>query len=122
MSVLSKEVQGLLYKVAELETILLVFIGMLDAKGMLVQEELEAIFGAAEIPEILGARIKMIEEQGEELVAARKRYLSEMLGVVPPPEDEVSTSDTPIVKEVLDDEFEETGPIPQGQDPNKKLH
>ena len=52
----SKEVQGLLYKVAELETLIIVLIGMLDARGYLTTEEVESIFGVAQIPEIIGAR------------------------------------------------------------------
>ena len=104
----SKEVQGLLYKVAELETLLVVLIGMLDARGYLTTEEVESIFGVAEIPEILGARIKRIEEQGVYLIKARKKILSEMLGIDTPPEgDQILNTE-----EVLDDTKE----------PDKKLH
>ncbi len=104
----SKEVQGLLYKVAELETLLIVLIGMLDARGYLTTEEVESIFGVAEIPEILGARIKRIEEQGVYLIKARKKLLSEMLGIDTPPEE-------PIIEEALDD-------VQNTKEPEKKLH
>ena len=108
----SKEVQGLLYKVAELETLVIVLIGMLDAKGILTKEEIESIFGVAEIPEILGARIKRIEEQGVHLVEARKKMLRETLGIdTPPNTGEAIIEDTP-------DETE----VAAVKDPDQKLH
>lgn len=106
----SKEVQGLLFKVAELETLVIVLIGMLDAKGTLTKEEIEAIFGMAEIPEILGARIKRIEEQGSVLIEARKRLLSELLDL----NAALTEEDAPDA-----DLLEET---PVAKDPDKKLH
>ncbi len=104
----SKAVQGLLYKVAELETLVIVLIGMLDAKSILTKEEIVSIFGVAEIPEILGARIKRIEEQGVYLIEARKKILRENLGIDTPPEgDQILNTE-----EVLDDT----------KGPGKKLH
>jgi len=108
----SKEVQGLLYKVAELETLVMVLMGVLHTNGMLSDEEVHAICSAAEIPEILGSRIKLIEQQGVHLIEARKKVLSEMLGVDTLPEEE------PIIQGVLEDEG-----IPETvKDPDKKLH
>ncbi len=84
----SKEVQGLLIKVAELETLLILLIGMLQAQGTLSSKEVTSIFEVAEIPEILLARIKLIKEQGASLMEARKRFLSEKLGIESLPEEE----------------------------------
>ena len=116
----SKEVQGLLYKVAELETLIVVLIGMLDARGYLTTEEVESIFGVAGIPEILGARIKRIEEQGVYLIKARKKILSEMLGIDTPTDGDIFDTGEPIIEEALDDVQ-----ITESQDtkgPDKKLH
>ncbi len=113
----SKEVQGLLYKVAELETLLIVLIGMMDAKGFLTKEEVEAIFGMAEIPEILGARIKRIETQGETMIEARKTILSEILGIDVPPEGVVPKLGEPIIEDALDE-----AEVAAVKDPDKKLH
>ncbi len=116
----SKEVQGLLYKCAELETLVIVLIGMLGSKDLLTAEEVESIFGVAEIPEILGARIKRIEEQGVCLIEARKRILRENLGIDTPPEGEIRNTGEPIIEEVLDDvQITEAQDI---KDPGKKLH
>ncbi len=116
----SKEVQGLLYKVAELETLIIVLIGMLDARGYLTTEEVESIFGVAEIPEIIGARIKRIEEQGVHLIEVRKRILRENLGIDTPPEGDILNTGEPIIEEALDDvQITEAQDI---RDPDKKLH
>jgi len=117
----SKEVQGLLYKCAELETLVIVLIGMLGAKQILTEEETESIFGMAEIPEILGARIKRIEVQGAHLVEARKRILRETLGIDTPPEGEIFNTGEPIIEEALDDVGLEETDRPDGE-PDKKLH
>ena len=117
----SKEVQGLLFKVAELETLLLLLIGLLDAKGLLTVEEIDSIFGVAEIPEILSARIKRIEEQGAHLIEARKRVISEILGIDIPPEGAIPSTGEPIIEEALDDVgIEEASSAVK--DPDKKLH
>ncbi|KKM07059.1 hypothetical protein LCGC14_1737760 [marine sediment metagenome] len=99
----SKEVQGLLYKVAELETLVIVLIGMLDARGYLTKEEVASIFGVAEIPEILAARIKRIEEQGVHLIEARKKTLSEKLGLDTSPEEDILNTAESIIEEVSGD-------------------
>ncbi len=117
MGTKSKEVQGLLYKVAELETLLIVLIGMLDAKGILTKEEVATIFGMAEIPEILGARIKRIETQGESMLEARKMILREILGMNIPPEGVVPTLGEPIIEDALDEAV-----VAAVKDPDKKLH
>jgi hypothetical protein len=83
MSSKSKEVQGLLHKVAELEILLIVLLGILDAKEILSTSEVQALFEAAEFPEILSARVKLIEEEGEALIEARKKFLSEKLRMRP---------------------------------------
>jgi hypothetical protein len=80
----SKEVEGLLLKTAELETFLILLIGLLEAKGHLTPEELQVMLGVVQMPEILAARIKSIEEQGSSLMEARKTLLSETLGLTPP--------------------------------------
>lgn len=113
----SKEVQGLLHKVAELETLLIVLIGMLDAKGFLTKEEVGTIFNMAEIPEILGARIQRIEAQGEVMVEARKKLLSEMLGIDIPPGGVEPVLGEPILEEALD-----AVAAAAVKDPDKKLH
>ena len=99
----SKEVQGLLYKVAELETIVVVLIGILGSNGSLTQDEAESIFEVSEIPEILGGRIKRIEEHGVHLVEARKKLLSEMLGVDTPIDGDIFNTGEPAIEEALDD-------------------
>lgn len=77
----SKEVQGLLLKVAELETLLVILVGLLRNKEVLSVEELENLFAVAEIPEILSARIKLIKEKGVSIIEARKQIISEKLGL-----------------------------------------
>ena len=121
MSRKSKEVQGLLYKCAELETLVIVLIGMLDAKQILTKEEIDSLFGMAEIPEILGARIKRIEEQGVCLIEARKKILRENLGIDVPPEGEIPNTGEPIIEEALDDVGLEEANRANGE-PDKKLH
>jgi hypothetical protein len=112
----SKEIQGLLYKCAELESLLIILLGILHTKGGLSDEEVEAIFAMAEVPEILGARIKNIEEQGVHLLEARKKILREKLGITPFTDEEKGCE--PIIEGVLEDE-ELPG---EARDPNKKLH
>ena len=114
----SKEVQGLLYKVAELETILMVLVGILGANGSLTEEEAITVFEMAEIPEILGARIKRIEEHGVHLVEARKKLLSEMLGIDTPIDGEIFNTGEPVIEEALDDMGREEA----AKGPGKKLH
>ena len=114
-----REVQGLLYKVAELETLLILTLGMLSAKEILSDEELESIFGVASTPEILAARIKLIEAQGEALVDARKRVVSEMLGL--PDEEPLTTGEDYGETRTSVDRDAEEGEVPV-KDPNKKLH
>jgi hypothetical protein len=75
----------------------------------------------AEVPEILGARIKRIEEQGVHLIEARKKILSEMLGLDTPPEGEVPSTGEPIIEEALDDVGLEEANRASGE-PDKKLH
>ena len=108
----SKEVQGLLYKVAEVESILIMLVAMLDAKGVVDKADIESIFAVAEIPEILTARIKRILEQGEEMIEARKKAISEMLGL----EDLPHQQKEPI-EEVVDEK--DTRAV---RDPDEKLH
>jgi len=114
-----REVQGLLYKVAELETLLILMLGMLSAKEILSEEELESIFGAASLPEILAARIKLIETQGEALVEARKRVVSEMLGL--PDKEPLVTGENYGESEISNDRDAEEGEV-SVKDPSKKLH
>jgi hypothetical protein len=111
----SKEVQGLLYKCAELETLIVVLIGMLAANSTLTQEEAESILEVAAMPEILSARIKRIEEQGTHLLEARKKLLREKLGITPFTNEEKGE---PIIQGVLED-----AELPEkARDPDKKLH
>jgi hypothetical protein len=112
----SKEVQGLLYKCAELETLTVVLIGMLGANGVLTPEEVESLFEVAQMPEILGARIKRIEEQGTHLLEARKKLLRENLGIAPFTDEEKGIE--PIIEGVLEDE----ALLEKAKDPDKKLH
>jgi len=114
----SKEVQGLLYKVAELETLLIVLIGILGNNGAITEEEARTIFEMADIPEILGARIKRIEEHGVHLVEARKKLLSEMLGVDTPTDGDIFNTGEPIIEGALDD----VGREEAAKGPTKKLH
>jgi hypothetical protein len=114
-----REVQGLLYKVAELETLLILILGMLSAKEILSNEELESIFGVAGTPEILAARIKCIEEQGEALVDARKKVVSEMLSL--PDKEPFTIGEDYGEPETSNDRNAEEGEVPV-KDPNKKLH
>ena len=114
-----REVQGLLYKVAELETLLILLLGMLSAKEILSEEELESIFGVASMPEILAARIKLIEAQGEALVEARKKVVSELLGL--PDEEPLTVGEDYGESETSDNRDAEEGEVPV-KDPNKKLH
>ncbi len=112
----SKEVQGLLYKCAELETMVVVLLGMLGANGTLTQEEVESILEVAAMPEILSARIKRIEEQGTHLLEARKKLLREKLGITPFTDEEKGHE--PIIQGELEDEE-----LPEkARDPDKKLH
>jgi hypothetical protein len=117
----SKEIQGLLYKCAELETLVVVLIGMLGSKDLLTVEEVESIFEVATIPEILGARIKRIEEQGVCLIEARKKILRENLGIDTPPGGEIFNTGEPIIEEALDDVGLEEANRASGE-PDKKLH
>jgi len=112
----SKEVQGLLYKCAEMESLLIILLGILHTKGALTDEEVAAIFEMSEVPEILGARIKSIEEQGTHLLEARKKILREKLGITPFTDEERGCE--PIIEGVLEDE-ELPG---EARDPDKKLH
>ena len=114
----SKEVQGLLYKVAELETLLVVLIGILGSNGTITEEEGRTIFEMADIPEILGGRIKRIEEHGVHLVEARKKLLSEMLGIDTPTDGEIFDTGEPAIEEALDDMGREEA----AKGPGKKLH
>jgi hypothetical protein len=111
----SKEVQGLLYKCAELESLLIILLGILHTKGTLTDEEVAAIFSMSEVPEILGARIKSIEEQGAHLLEARKTLLREKLGITPFTNEEKGE---PITEGVLEDE----ALLEKAKDPDKKLH
>ena len=114
----SKEVQGLLYKVAELETILVILIGILGNNGSITEEEARTIFEMADIPEILGGRIKRIEEHGEHLVEARKRILRENLGIDTPTGGDIFDTGEPAIEEALDDMGREEA----AKGPTKKLH
>lgn len=124
----SKEVQGLLFKVAELEVVVTLLTGLLTAKGVLTSEDVQAIYGMAEVPEIIGARIQRIEAEGAALIEARKRLLSEMLGVVPEEEGDYVFKEkkrpafphTHISEEDVVDELEEESKPSKG--PDKKLH
>ncbi len=114
----SKEVQGLLYKVAELETILIVLIGVLGSNGSLTKEEAESVFEIADIPEILGGRIKLIEEHGVHLVEARKKLLRETLGIDTPIDGDIFDTGEPIIEGALDD----VGREEAAKGSTKKLH
>lgn len=116
----SKEVQGLLFKVAELEVVVTLLTGLLTAKGVLTSEDVQAIYGMAEVPEIIGARIQRIEAEGAALIEARKRLLSDLLDINTPPEGEILDTGEPIIEDALDEaEITEAREV---KDPDRKLH
>ena len=92
----SKEVEGLLLKTAELETMVVVLLGMLEAKKCFTRGEIEDLFEVAEMPEILAARIKVIEEKGSALMEARKTLLSENLGILASINEDPSREETDV--------------------------
>ena len=116
----SKEVQGLLFKVAELEALLIVLLGTLGEKQLLDPQEVSAIFQVAEMPEILSARIQQIEKRGEELINIRKKILSETLGIATCPEGEIFNTGEPIIEQALDEVGFIEATMPKGS--GKKLH
>ena len=72
MKVNESDVQGLLFKLAEVETLVVVLLATLGSAKILTKEQVASIFTLSEVPEILAALIKHIEDQGSFLVEARE--------------------------------------------------
>jgi len=71
MEIKESDIQGLLFKLAEVETLVVVLLSILGSNGTLTQEQVSTVFDLADIPEVLAARIQHIEDQGKFLVDAR---------------------------------------------------
>ncbi len=111
----TKEVQGLLLKVAELEILVITLLGLLKGKELITLEDEELLFNLAESPELLGARIKQMEMRGVGLVKARKKTLIKSLGLAPSEEEPI----TPDALDVLEEAY---GVSKEKDKPSKKFH